>query len=76
MINNGFMTEDFFLRTPSARTLYHDYAESMPIYDYQCQDCGHVFDALQKMADAPLTELCDEWRAAVEDMRRLQQVAR
>jgi putative FmdB family regulatory protein len=28
----------------------------MPIYDYQCQDCGHVFDVLQKMADAPLTD--------------------
>ena len=28
----------------------------MPIYDYQCQACGHAFDALQKLADAPLTD--------------------
>ena len=27
----------------------------MPIYEYQCKECGHVFDALQKMSDAPLT---------------------
>lgn len=31
----------------------------MPIFDYQCQDCGHLFDALQKISDAPLTE-CPE----------------
>ena len=28
----------------------------MPIYEYQCGSCGHVFDALQKISDAPLTE--------------------
>ena len=28
----------------------------MPIYEYECRDCGHVFDALQKMADQPLTD--------------------
>jgi putative FmdB family regulatory protein len=28
----------------------------MPIYEYECRDCGHVFDALQKMSDAPLTD--------------------
>ena len=31
-----FMTEDFLLDTPTARTLYHDYAEAMPIIDYHC----------------------------------------
>ena len=31
-----FMTEDFLLDTPTARTLYHDYAEKMPIIDYHC----------------------------------------
>lgn len=29
----------------------------MPIYEYQCEACGHELEALQKMADAPL-ELC------------------
>jgi putative FmdB family regulatory protein len=28
----------------------------MPIYAYKCADCGHAFDALQKISDAPLTE--------------------
>ena len=31
----------------------------MPIYEYECRECGHVFDALQKMSDAPLTDCPD-----------------
>ena len=27
----------------------------MPIYEYQCEACHHKMEALQKMADAPLT---------------------
>jgi putative FmdB family regulatory protein len=27
----------------------------VPIYEYKCEN-GHVFDVMQKMADAPLTE--------------------
>jgi putative FmdB family regulatory protein len=27
----------------------------MPIYAYRCDDCGHEFDALQRISDAPLT---------------------
>ncbi|MFW2404013.1 MAG: FmdB family zinc ribbon protein [Gammaproteobacteria bacterium] len=27
----------------------------MPIYEYQCQACEHIFDVLQKMSDDPLT---------------------
>lgn len=26
----------------------------MPIYEYQCQSCGHLHEALQKVSDAPL----------------------
>ncbi len=26
----------------------------MPNYDYQCQECGHVFEVFQKMSDAKL----------------------
>jgi putative FmdB family regulatory protein len=26
----------------------------MPIYEYQCQDCGHEHEALQKLSDMPL----------------------
>lgn len=28
----------------------------MPIYEYQCKDCGNQLEALQKIADAPLTQ--------------------
>lgn len=28
----------------------------MPIYEYQCEACGHQLEALQKVADAPLTQ--------------------
>jgi glucuronate isomerase len=31
-----FMGGDFLLATPSARHLYHDYAERLPIIDYHC----------------------------------------
>ena len=36
----------------------------MPIYEYKCEN-GHVFDVLQKMSDAPLTE-CIECGATVQ----------
>jgi putative FmdB family regulatory protein len=28
----------------------------MPIYEYQCESCGHRQDALQKISDPPLSE--------------------
>jgi putative FmdB family regulatory protein len=28
----------------------------MPIYEYQCRSCGHEYEALQKLSEAPLTE--------------------
>jgi len=44
-----FITEDFLLQTKTARNLYHEHAEKMPIYDYHshlpaCQiACDHRF---------------------------------
>ena len=32
----AFMDKDFLLTTDTAKTLFHDYAENMPIYDYHC----------------------------------------
>ena len=28
----------------------------MPIYEYQCKDCGNRLEALQRISDAPLRE--------------------
>ncbi len=32
----NFLTDDFLLQSETARRLYHEYAEKMPIYDYHC----------------------------------------
>ena len=32
----AFLSEDFLLQTETARVLYHDFAENMPIFDYHC----------------------------------------
>ena len=31
----------------------------MPIYEYICGDCGHEFEKLQKLSDAPLRDCPD-----------------
>ena len=31
----------------------------MPIYEYQCRECGYRLDALQKMSDPPLSDCPD-----------------
>lgn len=31
----------------------------MPIYEYQCEKCGHELESLQKISDPPLTD-CPE----------------
>lgn len=31
----------------------------MPIYEYQCQSCGHQFELLQKISDEPV-KICPE----------------
>ena len=28
----------------------------MPIYEYECSNCGHQFETMQKMSEAPLKE--------------------
>ena len=47
-----FITEDFLLQTETAKVLYHEHAEKMPIYDYHCHlpadkiAADHQFDNL------------------------------
>jgi putative FmdB family regulatory protein len=28
----------------------------MPLYEYECENCGHRFEVIQKFSDPPLTE--------------------
>jgi putative FmdB family regulatory protein len=36
----------------------------MPTYEYECTKCGHTFEALQRMKDAPLSS-CPQCRGRV-----------
>lgn len=35
-MKDSFLSENFLLETESARTLYHEFAKDMPIFDYHC----------------------------------------
>jgi putative FmdB family regulatory protein len=39
----------------------------MPTYEYECKDCGYIFDVFQSMSDAPLKN-CPK---CGKDVRRL-----
>jgi putative FmdB family regulatory protein len=36
----------------------------MPLYEYQCEACGHRFEVIQKFSDAPV-EVCPKCGGAV-----------
>ncbi len=37
----------------------------MPTYEYRCNECGHEFEAFQRMTDEPLSK-CPECEGAVK----------
>jgi putative FmdB family regulatory protein len=37
----------------------------MPLYEYQCKKCGHVFEKIQKFSDKPVKK-CPECGGSVE----------
>jgi putative FmdB family regulatory protein len=39
----------------------------MPLYEYQCDACGHRFEVIQKFSDAPL-ETCEKCGGAVRKL--------
>jgi len=51
-----FLTEDFLLQTQTARALYHDFAENMPIFDYHCH-----LPVEEIAADKTFENLTDIW---------------
>jgi putative FmdB family regulatory protein len=44
----------------------------MPIYEYECDACGHRMEAIQRIDDSPLTQ-CPECKA--ETLRKLVSAA-
>ena len=40
----------------------------MPFYEYQCGNCGHVHEAMQKITDAPLRKCPDCGRLALKKL--------
>ena len=40
----------------------------MPIYEYQCEACGHAFEAIQKFSDDPLTDCPSCTEAALKKL--------
>lgn len=51
-----FLSEDFLLSSRTARTLYHEFAEGMPIFDYHCH-----LPAADIAADKNFENLTDIW---------------
>lgn len=39
----------------------------MPLYEYECENCGHRFEVIQKFSDAPLTE-CPKCKGKVNKL--------
>jgi putative FmdB family regulatory protein len=40
----------------------------MPIYEYECEKCGHRFEKIQKFSDAPI-ETCEKCGGPVHKMQ-------
>ena len=53
-----FLSEDFLLQTKTARTLYHEHAAHLPIFDYHCH-----LPAQQIAADHRFENLTQAWLA-------------
>ncbi len=51
-----FLDRDFLLQTPTARSLYHETAASLPICDFHC----HI-DAAVLAANRPFRDLTEAW---------------
>lgn len=53
---SGFMTEDFLLYNETAKRLYHEYSENLPVIDYHC----HV-SPKEIYEDKKFTDITELW---------------
>lgn len=61
-----FITESFLLQNTSAKTLYHEYAKAMPIFDYHCHlPAEYIAEnrRFKNMTEAWLLQDHYKWRA-------------
>ena len=47
--------------------LFAIHLETMPLYEYQCEKCGHRFEKIQKFSDKMLKK-CPECGGRIEQM--------
>jgi glucuronate isomerase len=62
----AFLSEDFLLRSETAKRLYHDFAKDMPIFDYHCHLPVDEIAADKNFANLTQIWLCGDhykWRA-------------
>ncbi|PRY13856.1 glucuronate isomerase [Pontibacter ummariensis] len=65
-VANSFLSEDFLLQTETARRLYHDYAQGLPIIDYHCHLSPEVIAKNENFANMTQIWLAGDhykWRA-------------
>ena len=53
----AFMNEDFLLSTNTAKELYHNFAEKMPIIDYHCHISPREIAEDRRFENIPLLRL-------------------
>lgn len=53
---SGFLNDDFLLSTETARKLFHEHAQKMPIIDYHCH-----LDPQEIYEDKPFANLTEAW---------------
>lgn len=56
MKSKTFLSDDFLLRSSTARRIYHEYAAALPIIDYHCHIPVSVINI-----NNPLTDITDIW---------------
>jgi putative FmdB family regulatory protein len=39
----------------------------MPVYEYQCKECGHIEEAFQKISESPL-EICPQCKGLLKKL--------
>ena len=65
-----FIHDDFLLESKPARTLYHDYAEEMPIIDYHCHlPPRQIAELLQQRYGETATAPIRAWLLRLEAQR-------